>query len=149
MEKKKGKRGKKISRGFFTVMDFMTVGLGLKGAELLVFSLMYSFGYMGEEVLASREYISDITGLSLRSVERGIATLRDMKYIIYTGRGGESEKQCRYIINLDLLAEELDRAHWSDSDEDELVEEREQVSDKRKRFLYSYYRKRCVKRGDN
>ena len=59
----------------YTVYRFMTGELGLRGAALQVYALIYSFTTVGGSFSGSRAYIADTVGVSLKTVERAIAEL--------------------------------------------------------------------------
>ena len=68
---------------FQLIYPFMTEDLGLRGAELSVYALIYSFtkGSIGQ-FHGSRDYIARKTGYSLRSVARALKSLTDKGFII-------------------------------------------------------------------
>ena len=144
MKSKNQKKKIEVVRGYFTIMDFMTVGLKLTGPELLVFALIYSYTYSGGKFNGSRKYISEMTGLSQRSVERGIAKLLQESYIFCAGRkGGGSGCGAEYTIDLDVLIKKQIDAGWYNDTE----EEREAVevwkNELQKSRRYEFYMKRC------
>lgn len=66
----------------FAVRGFMTERLGLSGAELYVFALIYSFAGDGIGTFyGSREYISECVGFSLRTVDRALKTLVERGFL--------------------------------------------------------------------
>ena len=130
-------------RGFFTVSDFMSVGLGLKGCELLTFALIYSFANLGDEFRGTRKYISAMTGLSVRSVERALASLIERKFIRSVGRIGGSNLNSKYEVNIDRLCYELEKIGWTDSDEEEALTGRPICNERIRKSYYNHYKKRC------
>ena len=141
MENKRKEKKKEAARGFFTIMDFMTVGLKLTGPELLVFALVYSYSQTGGECRASRKYISLMTGVSLRSVERALASLTARGLLSNEGRSGEWASSNSYTVNLPTVWRELKKIGWQDADEEEVTKYR-RLPAKAKSFIYDYYRKR-------
>ncbi len=62
----------------YTVKAFMTSAMGLRGAELQVYALIYSFSHDGVgEFSGSREYIAVTTGTSERTVTRALSSLTE------------------------------------------------------------------------
>ena len=59
----------------YSVYGFMTRELGLKGAELQVFALIYSFVRLSGEFSGSRSYIAERVGISERTVDRAMRDL--------------------------------------------------------------------------
>ena len=63
----------------FTVHDFMRTELGLKGAELSVFALIYAFTRDGVNTFwGSQAYIANVTGYSTRTVRRALGRLTEL-----------------------------------------------------------------------
>lgn len=56
------------SISYFKIHDWMTQELGLKGAQLLVFGLVYGYTHTGNEFFGSVSYITSMTGASRRTV---------------------------------------------------------------------------------
>lgn len=66
----------------YTVFGFMTRGLGLSGAELQVYAVIYSFSRDGVGTFSgSRAYLAATVGFSERTVTRALGTLLDKGYI--------------------------------------------------------------------
>ena len=60
----------------YTVYRFMTGELGLRGAELQVYALIYSFTVTGAGGFSgSRAYIAETVGVSVRTVDRALGEL--------------------------------------------------------------------------
>ena len=59
----------------YSVYGFMTRELGLKGAELQVFALIYSFTRATGEFSGSRSYIATRVGITERTVDRAMREL--------------------------------------------------------------------------
>lgn len=60
----------------YSVYRFMTQKLGLKGAELQVYAVIYSFSRAtGDTFFGSRSYLADTVGVSVRTVDRAIKSL--------------------------------------------------------------------------
>ena len=60
---------------YFSVHSFMTDGLDLSGAELLVYALIYSFSDTADGFHGSQDYISQRTKISERTVRRALISL--------------------------------------------------------------------------
>ena len=145
MENKKTNKKEWAPKGYFTVMDFMTVGLGLKGADLLTFALIYSFCNVGLEFTGSRAYVAAMTGLSIRSVERSLATLCEKGYIKCVGRVKSTSANAKYCIDNDKLVLDLYKVGWCDAGEEELFKETG-WSDRRREIFFGKYIKRSALR---
>jgi DNA replication protein DnaD len=63
------------SKGYFTVHHFMTKVLGLGGAKLLVYALIYSFTVNDGSFFGSRGYIAEACGTSVKTVDRALKEL--------------------------------------------------------------------------
>ena len=64
------------SKGYFSIHHFMTKELGLGGAKLLVYALIYSFTVSEGSFFGSRGYICEACGInSLRTVDRVLREL--------------------------------------------------------------------------
>ena len=75
----------------FTVHGFMTERLGLSGAELYVFALIYSFAGDGIGTFyGSREYISECVGCTVRTVDRALKRLVEKGYVIKLSQSARS-----------------------------------------------------------
>lgn len=67
---------KEYGSTYYTIHEFMTDLLELRGSRLLVYALIYSFSRDGAgEFRGSREYISASTGLSTRTVDSVLGEL--------------------------------------------------------------------------
>ncbi len=65
----------KTSDTYFSVHSFMTDGLDLSGAELLIYALIYSFSDTEEGFHGSQDYISQRTGICKRTVRYTLSAL--------------------------------------------------------------------------
>nr|MBQ8891045.1 helix-turn-helix domain-containing protein [Clostridia bacterium] len=73
----------------FIIFDFMYNRLGLSGAELLVFALVYSYCRTGGgRFFGTRGHIAERTGLSLSSVSRVLGELCRRGILIKEGEEG-------------------------------------------------------------
>ena len=70
--------------GYFKVYHFMTKELGLGGAKLLVYALIYSFTVSEGSFFGSRGYMAEACGMSVKTVDR---TLRELVNIGLLSRG--------------------------------------------------------------
>ncbi len=66
----------------YTVYRFMTQELGLRGAALQVFAVIYSFTRAVGEFSGSREYLADTVGISIKTVDRAIGELNSRGLIM-------------------------------------------------------------------
>ncbi len=79
----------------------MTEKLGLRGAELQVFALIYSFSHDGLGTFSgSREYIASTTGFSVKTVSRALASLTDKNYV--KRKSSQNSPSYIYTANLRL-----------------------------------------------
>ena len=61
---------------YYTIHEFMTDLLGLRGSKLLVYALIYSFSRDGKgQFMGSREYLAKSTGTSIRTVTEALSEL--------------------------------------------------------------------------
>ena len=63
------------SKGYFQIHHFMTKVLGLGGAKLLVYALIYSFTVSEGSFFGSRGYIAEACGTSVKTVDRALKEL--------------------------------------------------------------------------
>ena len=63
------------SKGYFQIHHFMTKELGLGGAKLLVYALIYSFTVNDGSFFGSRGYMAEACGASVKTIDR---TLREL-----------------------------------------------------------------------
>ena len=83
----------------YTVYAFM-IERGLRGAELLVYALIYSYTRDGGRAFyGSQEHIADRTGLSLRSVQRALLSLTEGGHL--EKRSSKNGKRVRYLTLTD------------------------------------------------
>ena len=73
---------KKISKDAALIIhQFMIDDMGLSGAHLLVYALIYAFTNQSKGFFGTKEYISQRTGCSQSSVKRILHILREKKFI--------------------------------------------------------------------
>lgn len=93
----------------FMVRRFHTEVLGLRGSELIVFALLYSFSLtnLGKGVFSgSCSYLAETTGLSLSSVRRALAGLVEKKLVIQgTHLRGLGKRTVVWRADVDLCEE--------------------------------------------
>ncbi len=90
----------------YTVFGFMTRGLGLSGAELQVYAVIYSFSRDGVGTFSgSREYLAATVGFSERTVTRALSTLLNKGFIKRTIKGPSL-----YIYSADMKTAKEARA---------------------------------------
>ena len=63
------------SKGYFQIHHFMTKVLGLGGAKLLVYALIYSFTVSEGSFFGSRGYMAEACGTSVKTVDRALREL--------------------------------------------------------------------------
>lgn len=69
----------------FMVRRFQTEVLGLRGSELIVFAILYSFAISNQRkgvFSGSCSYLAEATGLSLSTVRRALTALVEKKLVI-------------------------------------------------------------------
>jgi hypothetical protein len=91
---------------YFTVFGWMTAKnrLGLSGAKLKVYAIIYGFTQDGEQDCeASIDYIAEFGGISRRSAISCIQELNAAGLIIAKDRNGSTGKTNLYRINADIL----------------------------------------------
>lgn len=93
---------------FYTVLGWMLNVLDLKGNELIVFAIIYSFSQDGEsEYTGSLKYLKDFANICERSAPALLASLVNKNYIIKREffYEGSKVKRIGYRVNF----EEIDR----------------------------------------
>ena len=81
----------------YSIYRFMTRDLGLRGAELLVFALIYSFTVTVGEFSGSRAYVAETVGVSERTVDRAMRELT-AKGLIERGQRQENLLLYQYTL---------------------------------------------------
>ncbi len=66
-----------IAHSYYRVWGFMVTDLGLKGAELMTYALIYSYFRSGESFTGSRRYVSVWTGCALSTVDSALTSLAE------------------------------------------------------------------------
>ena len=89
----------------YSVMGFMTEGMGLSGTRLLVYALIYSFSRSGE-FHGSRRYLAAATGATLRTVDRAIDSLLESEFIL---RVGEADGMPIYVADMEVAGKYLQK----------------------------------------
>ena len=75
----------------YSVYRFMTVELGLRGSELQIFAVIYSFSRATDEAFfGSRAYLASTAGISTRTVDRALGALSSRGLIKAVGDGYEA-----------------------------------------------------------
>ena len=70
---------------YYQISGWMINRLGLKGAKLNVFAIIYGFSQDGEsEFTGSRQYLSDFINASKPTVDKALSELCDDDYLIKT-----------------------------------------------------------------
>lgn len=90
----------------FLVYEWMPRELKLKGNELLVFALIFSFSRTGNKYTGSLSYLRRITGLSKSTLLRILKSLCQQGFVekatIQYGRCAERH-YCHYMASMDIL----------------------------------------------
>ena len=77
----------------YSVYRFMTKNLRLRGAELQVYAVIYSFSRAtGEAFFGSRSYLAETVGITVRTVDRA------MKSLVLQGLIKERESGCEAVV---------------------------------------------------
>ena len=84
---------------YFTVHAFMRNELGLCGAQIIIYAIIYGFAKSGEAFTGSRKYLSEWIGSSLSTVDLALTALIDKGYILKNKCGSQVE----YVINVGTL----------------------------------------------
>ena len=91
----------------YTVCGFMTRALGLSGAELQVYAVIYSFSRDGIGAFSgSREYLAKTVGFTVRTVERALKALTDKGLVLRARHRGNDPYV--YVTNTAVVREALD-----------------------------------------
>lgn len=99
----------KIRLSDVTIQGWMTIDLGLKGNELLVYALIYSFSKDGEtEFYGNRRYISKWFNMVNTTVDNTLKSLMAKGLIIKCTEEKNGIIQNHYRANLDILINEND-----------------------------------------
>lgn len=72
---------KRKTKEYFTVYDWMITDLRLKGSELLLYAIIYSFCKDGETMVTGLEYLANRTAMTTFHVCRCLNSLQRKKYI--------------------------------------------------------------------
>lgn len=89
---------------FYVIFYWMINELGLKGAELPVFAIIYSFSQDNKSYFnGSLNYIAEFTGLTKRGVIKVIQRLVDRKYVIKEQWTENGITYNRYKINYKVV----------------------------------------------
>lgn len=100
------------NENFYTVFGWMLNELNLRGSDLVVYAIIYSFSQDGEsEFKGSLAYISEFTGVSEKTIHRSLAHLEELGYIEKTERNKSAglSNSYRSIVDLDRLSEGEDK----------------------------------------
>lgn len=90
---------------FYTVFGWMLNRLHLRGNDLKVYALIYSFSQDGEsEYKGNLSFIEEFTGASGATIKRSLARLEAIKYIEKTERNSSTGGTNTYkIVPLDIV----------------------------------------------
>ena len=93
----------KNGKEYFVIFEFMYNRLGLSGANLLVFALVYSYCASGSgRFFGTRAHLAERTGLSVSSVARALDELCDRGLIIKEERSGVMERPSYRLGKLNI-----------------------------------------------
>lgn len=82
---------KSIRDSYFVVQGWMTVELGLSGLDLMVYAVIWGYCQNTQSYFyGSRQYIADMTGASVRGVQKSLQKLQDKGLIINIGKHSET-----------------------------------------------------------
>lgn len=90
---------KSIRDSYFVVQGWMTVELGLSGLDLMVYAVIWGYCQNTQSYFyGSRQYIADMTGGSIRGVQKSLQKLQDKELIINIGKHPETNT-IKYIAS--------------------------------------------------
>ncbi len=100
----------------YCIHRFMLGELGLRGGDLLIFAVIYSFTH-GERgsYYGTQKYLSDSTGLARSSVKRSLTALLDKGYI----EKFDFEDRIAYKSSAESIKKQSNKKTASDSAEEE------------------------------
>ena len=94
----------------FAISPWMNVVLGLKGVDLMVFSVVYSVSRTGQgQYFGGTKYIKDIFGLHKSSVIDSFARLVEKKYLVKVENYENKVYKPRYYANIELINDLIDQ----------------------------------------
>lgn len=92
------------SDNFYTVIYWMISELGLKGAELPVFAIIYGFSQDGvNKFTGSLDYLSKFANVSRQTVIDVLKRLIDANYIVKEQKVIDKVKHNSYWVNLEVV----------------------------------------------
>lgn len=101
----------------FVVLHSWMLDLGLKGAELNAYALIYGFSQDGEsEFRGSQHYLATWCGVDVRSVRRVVGRLEDKGLIKKNTTCINGVKHCQYSANLSVVQNVLPQDKMSAGD---------------------------------
>lgn len=78
---------KSIRDSYFVVQGWMTVELGLSGLDLMVYAVIWGYCQNTQSYFyGSRQYIADMTGASVRGVQKALQNLQEKGLVINIGK---------------------------------------------------------------
>lgn len=80
---------KRKTKEYFTVYDWMITDLRLKGSELLLYAIIYSFCKDGETMITGLEYLANRTAMTTIHVCRCLNSLQEKEVIIKEVKEGQ------------------------------------------------------------
>lgn len=98
--------GMKIKdENFYTVLGWMLNVLGLKGNELIIFAIIYSFSQDGEsEFTGSLSYMQTFANInSHNTVTAALQSLQEKNYITKREYIKDNVRRCAYRANLEFI----------------------------------------------
>ena len=85
-----------MSESYFPVYGWMPEKLGIGGAELLTYALIYSFTNAKGQYTGSLQYLADRTGISRRTVIRSLQKLTEQGLLLKKETFVNGVKTCEY-----------------------------------------------------
>ena len=82
-----------------TIYGWMRTELGLKGNELMLYALIYSFSQNGQLFSGSREYLSEWVGCSVKTVQRSLDKLTEDGLLVKHKSSRNGKSVCAYATS--------------------------------------------------
>lgn len=101
---------------YITIQGWMRTELGLKGCELMVYALIFSFSQTDAEwFTGSRQYIADWTGCSIRTVQNILDKLTNDGLIVKRNGRRKGTFYCDYQVKSAKSAlVRVQNLHWQE-----------------------------------
>lgn len=126
-------------KNYITIQGWMVTELGLKGNELIIYSVIYGFSQNeGQRFCGSTKYLEEWTNSTKKGVLNSLKSLCDKGLLKKEEEGRGSQKKCYYTaLYGDEVQEETDTPEKPDEKQDEKQEEKQddKVRDKYKEYI--------------